>query len=361
LYSFSYIIFEIKQMSITGESSLTSLMWREKIKLDHPYYSKFVTLDYEHMFLYQLPPHRVFFCPTQDPPYAAHFHTVSGSPFLTLFSDRNKTYIPQPPKDSPIEIPFGTFFSVRSQDSTAVFVIGFKTNNLSHPHIFGPGTGVFPALLPGTLYREVDGKEAKLWGADFMVVAGTEIYGVKCEIYYMFRVSSPSDTLLEDIPPAFEYDPSLNLDALFAKSTALHCKSDVLFLHLFSTIIHFYKDDDTVSQIVAARIKEIHRKITAGLAPRDVARLYITKVGKYGPSTLPDGIVSPTSNSNKKSSTPLPPSKSNNKSSTPLSTCEFCHAQREKMQICSGCKKAHYCCAEHQKADWKVHKLKCHK
>jgi hypothetical protein len=39
--------------------------------------------------------------------------------------------------------------------------------------------------------------------------------------------------------------------------------------------------------------------------------------------------------------------------------CAWCNAEAPRMRRCSRCLWAHYCCAEHQKTDWKVHKYEC--
>jgi hypothetical protein len=41
--------------------------------------------------------------------------------------------------------------------------------------------------------------------------------------------------------------------------------------------------------------------------------------------------------------------------------CGWCGMEAARMRRCSGCLWAHYCCAEHQKVDWKVHKYECQK
>jgi hypothetical protein len=41
--------------------------------------------------------------------------------------------------------------------------------------------------------------------------------------------------------------------------------------------------------------------------------------------------------------------------------CGWCGKEATRMRRCSGCLWAHYCCAEHQKVDWKVHKYECQK
>ena len=41
------------------------------------------------------------------------------------------------------------------------------------------------------------------------------------------------------------------------------------------------------------------------------------------------------------------------------STCNFGECQSEAKSRCSRCKIVFYCCVEHQKSDWKVHKKIC--
>lgn len=39
--------------------------------------------------------------------------------------------------------------------------------------------------------------------------------------------------------------------------------------------------------------------------------------------------------------------------------CNFCGTGDGFLMKCSGCKKVSYCSKEHQKSDWKLHKLLC--
>lgn len=38
--------------------------------------------------------------------------------------------------------------------------------------------------------------------------------------------------------------------------------------------------------------------------------------------------------------------------------CPVCHST-EGLHVCGGCHQVAYCSKEHQKSDWKVHKLNC--
>ena len=61
-----------------------------------------------------------------------------------------------------------------------------------------------------------------------------------------------------------------------------------------------------------------------------------------------------------------PPSEEEQKlHDTAILLCNFCTADKAqnggKLAACSACKIAFYCCKEHQKLDWKFHKLSCNK
>jgi hypothetical protein len=47
----------------------------------------------------------------------------------------------------------------------------------------------------------------------------------------------------------------------------------------------------------------------------------------------------------------------------PLEVCAWCHKMTKdtgaRLAKCSGCKKEYYCSPEHQKLDWKKHKVFC--
>ena len=48
---------------------------------------------------------------------------------------------------------------------------------------------------------------------------------------------------------------------------------------------------------------------------------------------------------------------------SPSFACAVCHAQKApdggKLKVCSQCNKTKYCCVEHQKQHWKIHKQYC--